>query len=100
MWSNAPPPTRAEDERIRVAKRGPCMVCLLLYMRNLLPKERVIHRSRLPDRKARSPHPGVQQAMTQEHISHPEGLPNCAAGQRQNGPSSAAGHVEHSVGDV
>ncbi|WP_280883811.1 Ref family recombination enhancement nuclease [Stenotrophomonas sp. 1278] len=42
MWSNAPAPTRAEAERIRVAKRGPCMVCLLLFMRNLLPEHRVI----------------------------------------------------------
>lgn len=37
--------------------------------------------------------------MTQKHISHPEGLPNCAAGHRARhihdlrGPASGGGHL-------
>lgn len=37
--------------------------------------------------------------MTQEHISHPEGLPNCAAGHRARhihdlrGPAAGGGHL-------
>ena len=37
--------------------------------------------------------------MTQKHISHPEGLPNCAAGHRARhiqdlrGPAAGGGHV-------
>lgn len=43
MWSKAPPPTVAEAARIEAAKVGPCMVCLLLYMRNLLPRWLVVY---------------------------------------------------------
>jgi hypothetical protein len=38
-------------------------------------------RSKLPSRwKSWTPHYGVRQAVTQKQISHPEGLPACAAG--------------------
>lgn len=43
MWSKAPPPTKEEARRIRKAKAGPCMVCLLLCTRNLLPQHRVVY---------------------------------------------------------
>jgi hypothetical protein len=43
MWSKAPPPTRSEKARIDVAKEGPCMVCLLLFMRKLLPQHLVVY---------------------------------------------------------
>ncbi|MBN4969363.1 hypothetical protein JY439_02655 [Stenotrophomonas maltophilia] len=43
MWSNAPPPTKAEAARIELAKTGPCMACLVRYAQGLMAKRHVIY---------------------------------------------------------
>ncbi len=43
MWSNDPPPTKAEAARIELAKAGPCMACVVLQIQQLLDPERVVY---------------------------------------------------------
>ena len=43
MWSNAPPPTKAEAARIELAKAGPCMACLVRYVQGLMAKKHVVY---------------------------------------------------------
>lgn len=43
MWSKAPPPTAEESARMKLAKTGPCMACLVRFANGLMAKRHVIY---------------------------------------------------------